>query len=285
MTTHLSDRAILVQLNVSLWTATKLDREISREVAAAKGAVSGSGRYHKSLLPTCHLLTAIKQRATVIRTRFYENTLPWGIKGTQILPSRNYMEFATEFRKDKAEFDSLVSQFVPEYPTLKAEAQQLLGASYKEADYPAADRIAEKFSMSMSVMPVPNTDFRVDIADEELQRIRQEVEAQVNHAAQEAMTDVWNRLFEKVSHLAAKLSDPSAVFRDTTVTHVLELCELLPRLNFADDPNLEEKRQAVEQMLAGHHPDTLRNNLDVRHDVATEAKEILDAMSAFMGAE
>ena len=279
----LTDRALLVQLNISHWTANKLDKEISSETTAMKGAITGAIRSHKSLLPMCDLLDNIKQKATLIRTKFYENTLPWGVKGIQILPSANYLAFMTDFRKEKAEYESLVAQFVPAYPQLVEDAKTYLGSSYKATDYPDVDTIADKFKMDMNVMPVPNDDFRVNIASDELSRIQEEVEARVKQAAQNAMQDVWQRLYDKVKHLAEKLDDPRSIFRDSTVNHLSDLCELLPRLNFADDPNLEALRQEVEQKLVGHHPDALRNDPDLRRDKAQEAKDIMAKMGAFMG--
>jgi hypothetical protein len=60
------------------------------------------------------------------------------------------------------------------------------------------------------------------------------------------------------------------------------MCALLPRLNFTDDPNLEAMRAEVEAKLIGHHPDALRNNLDLRQDTAAEAADIMKRMSVFM---
>ena len=280
---QLSDRAILVQLNISTWSANKLDKEISAETSAIKGAISNSVRTHKSLLPMCDLLDDIKKKASLIRTKFYDNTLPWGVKGIQILPTANYLAFMTDFRKERAEYEQLVNRFVPEYPQLVVDAQRFLGAAYKPADYPEAHEIGDKFKMDMQVMPVPNTDFRVNIADEELQRIHDEVEARVKQAAKGAMMDVWQRLYDKVKHLAEKLDDPKAIFRDSTVNHLVDLCEMLPRLNVMDDPNLEAMRQEVEAKLAGYNPDTLRADVKVRQTVATEANDIAAKMAAFMG--
>ena len=53
---QLSDRALLVQLSISTWSANKLDKELSTETTRNKGAISGSVRSHKSLLPMCDLL-------------------------------------------------------------------------------------------------------------------------------------------------------------------------------------------------------------------------------------
>ena len=279
----LSDRAILVQLGISTWSANKLDREISAETNAFKGTVTGAGRYHKSLLPMCDLLDDIKKKATLIRTKFYDNTLPWGVKGIQILPTANYLTFMTEFRKEKSEYEYLVRQFAPAYPQLVMDAQRFLGSAYKASDYPDASDIASKFKMDMQVMPVPNGDFRVNIADEELERIQQEVTARVKQAGQQAMQDVWQRLYDKVKHLADKMNDPKAVFRDSTLNHLVDLCELLPRLNVMDDPNLEAMRQEVEGKLAGYNPDALRVDVNARQTAGKEANEIAAKMAAFMG--
>lgn len=279
----LSDRALLVQLNISTWSANKLDKEISAETSAIKGAISNSVRTHKSLLPMCDLLDDIKKKATLIRTKFYDNTLPWGVKGIQILPTDNYLAFMTDFRKERSEYEALVRRFVPAYPQLVFDAQRFLGAAYKPADYPEAHEIADKFKMDMQVMPVPNNDFRVNIADEELERIHDEVEARVKAAARGAMQDVWQRLYDKVRHFAEKMDDPNAIFRDSTVEHLVDLCKLLPRLNVMDDPNLEAMRQEVEAKLAGYNPDVLRANTMVRRSVADEANDIAARMAAFMG--
>ena len=282
----LSDRALLVQLNISTWSANKLDKEISAETTANKGAVSGSGRYHKSLLPMCEQLDDIKKKASLIRTKFYENTLPWGVKGIQILPTNNYLAFMTEFRKEKAEYESLVNRFVPDYPQLVADAQNMLGAAYKPDDYPDVHDIADKFRMELGVMPVPNDDFRVNIADEELGRIQEEVEARVKQASTGAMQEVWQRLYDKVVHMAdrlSKLDEPKARFHEAVLDNITDLCELLPRLNVMDDPNLEAMRQEVEGKLSGLSKDSVVMSPTFRQTKIDEANDIAAKMAAFMG--
>jgi len=98
------------------------------------------------------------------------------------------------------------------------------------------------------------------------------------------MNDCWHRLYKHVEHITEKLSDPKNIFRDSMLDNARETCDLLTRLNITEDPNLESMRQAVERKLLDHHPDTLRNDFDVRQDTAAEARKIMDAMSVFMGA-
>ena len=228
-------------------------------------------------------LNNIHQKSTLIRKKFYTNTLPWGIEGTMMLPSANYLNFMTEFRKEKADWLQLVSTFYQEYPRLHADAQRFLGNLYNKADYPALHDVQRKFKMDMAVFPVPSNDFRVSIGDEELERIQQDVEARVQNSAQQAMQEAWQRLYDRVKHMAEKLADPKSVFRDTLVENTKEVCSILSRLNFADDPNLEAMRQQVEGSLANNHPESLRNDPDLRRTKAEEAKAIMDKMGAFMG--
>jgi hypothetical protein len=279
---NLNDRALLVQLSVSQWTARKYDKKATKEVADANGTTTAVGRYNKSLLPMNDLLDNIHKKTTHIRQRYYDNTLPWGIDGTQMLPTSNYLQFMSDFRKERDEWNILVRNFVDHYDTLKEDAKRILGGLYDPADYPSAVDIRQKFHMDMAVFPVPSADFRVSIASDELSRIQQDVERRVKEAEQAALKDVWQRLFDRVKHMAEKLADPKAIFRDSMVENAREICAMLPRLNFSDDPNLEALRQQVEASLI-KHPEALRNDPDLRRDTAAEARAIMDKMSVFMG--
>ena len=279
---QLNDRALLVQLSISQWSARKYDKRVTKDVTSAHGANMAAGRFNKSLLPMSDLLDAVHRKTSAIRQKYYINTLPWGMDGTQMLPTANYLAFMSDFRTEKAEWEQLVDQFLGSYDYLKANAQKALGTLYSPEDYPSVLQVRTKFSMDLAVLPVPSGDFRVDLGSAELTRIRQDVERRVEEAGQAAMRDVWQRLYDRVQHVAEKLSDPEGIFRDSMVEHTRELCALLPRLNFADDPDLEAMRQQVEASLV-KHPEVLRSNPDIRRDTAAEAKRIMDQMGAFMG--
>lgn len=279
---NLNDRALLVQLNISQWTARKYDKRATKDVAAMHNATEAAGRYNKALLPMNDYLDNVQKKATQIRTRYYQNTLPWAMDGTQMLPSANYLSFMTDFRKQKSEWEYTVSLFLENYDYMKDQAKRILGSLYVESDYPSELEVQTKFKMDMAVFPVPSTDFRVQLSNDELNHIRGDLEARLATAQQTAVREVWDRLFDKVKHIADKLADPSAIFRDSMLENAREICDLLPRLNFTDDPNLEMMRAEVEAKLASHHPDALRNNLDLRQDTALEAADIMKRMSVFM---
>jgi hypothetical protein len=279
----LSDKALLVQLNVSQWTARKLDKNATSQVAIANNTGNHAGRYNKSLLPMNEYLDNVHKKTTLIRKEYYHNTLPWGIDGTMILPTDNYLDFMAKFRQYKSEWEMLVDNFLVAYPQLQLNAQRYLGDLFNPNDYPSADVLRRKFSMDMTVLPVPSNDFRVGIDEQELADIQQQVEARVQQSTKVAMQEAWQRLYDKVKSMAERLSDTKAVFRDTLITNIQDVCDVLKRLNVTGDEDLENMRLMVEDTLANNNPESLRLDLDLRKKKSSEAKDILDRMGAFMG--
>ena len=281
----LSDKALLVNLSISQWMGKKHDKNASQLVTDSYGATASAGRFNKVLLPANDHLVAVHKKAAFIREEFYKNTLPWALQGTMMLPSTNYLAFMNKFRTYRDEWMALVEVFLANYLQAKIQAQsQLTHGLYRDSDYPSEREMRSKFVMDLSIYPVPTNDFRVEISDAELASIHKDVETRVKNSMQTAMKDVWSRLYERVEAMAEKLSDPNAVIRADLLENTLKICEILPRLNFTNDPDLEAVRLAVETKLASHHVDTLRHNPTARHKAAIEANDLKARMNVFMAA-
>jgi hypothetical protein len=287
MTTNdLLTRAMLVNLSISSWSASKFDKKVTRETNEAHGAAENAGRYNKSLMPDdAEAYKALQKHIASVRQDIhYAQTLPWSDTGWRLLPIKNYQAYTDSIRKAQHEFESLRDTFIAEYPTLRENARVKLNGMYREADYPRY--IGDRYSMSVEYSPVPaGTDFRVTLADEEIATIAARTEERVKQAFQDAMTGPKGavpRLYEIVANIQAKLSDPKAIFRDSLIGNARELCDILTRLNVTDDSTLESLRRQTE-ILAASDPQTLRDNPDVRVSTANEAQAILDAMTATYG--
>lgn len=279
----LSDKALLAQLSISQWTARKYDRKVSNEIATQHNAAVQAGRYHKSLLPMADQLTNVHKKAGLIRNTFYANTVPWGIEGTMILPSKNYLDFMAIFRKEKSEWESIVTEFFSSYDQLVLDAARWRGTMYNSDDYPPLSEIRDKFRMELTIMPVPENDFRVDIPEKEKAQLEAHLGQRVVDATALAMADVWQQLYDKVEWLSDKLTDPNKILQVGAYEGMATLCELLLKLNVADDPELDRLAKEVKRKLASHHPESLRNDPDLRRDTAVEAADIMKAMKGFMG--
>lgn len=272
-----AENALLVSLNISQATFRKLDKQATMEVATSHGVQSNVGSYNKSTLPGAVALEMIKKATGNARTYFYKQTLPWAMDGAGILPNKNYLSFTSELRVLKGEWENAVSQFLKDYPTLKASAQQQLNGLYNEKDYPSDP--SKLFKFEISFMPIPQQqDFRIELATEE----KAKFEATLHDAEKEAQRELYQRMFEVVSKAASTLRNPDGIFRDTLVDNAKELCELMPRLNFNDDPELEAIRAEIESVLANKEPEALRALPSVRKDTVEGLDNILNRMAGYI---
>lgn len=276
-------RAMLVSLRLSAWTARKYDKKITSETNAAHGASADAGRYNKMLLSgDCPSYKALMQLVGSIRTEHYANTLAWSDEGFRLLPTANYPQYSDFTRKKRAEFNTLLEEFLSEYPYLREQAKVRLKGMYKEEDYPTVSQIRGKFGFYLDFNPLPiKGDFRCELPQEEIRQIESQMVDRQGEAIKEAMTDAWKRLHDCVKHIHERMVNPDAIFRDSLIYNARELCDMLSRLNVTGDANLEKFRDEVESYLASNDPDTLRENYSLREDTATLAEDIMQRMSGF----
>lgn len=280
----LSQRALLVSLNISQWDARRLDKAETEAVEIKHGTVKRAARVHKSLLPGAATLDAVHKASAKIRSEVYKNTLPWS-EGMQIIKAEGYLPFADKMRGMRDEWEQLVRDFVADYPRLVQDAQRSLGTLFNADDYPDQSTVAERFSMNTRYLPVPDAnDWRVDLGDENVAELRASVEEQVREAQQAAMNGAWGKLHEVVQRAQERLADPKAIFRDSLVDNALDVCAVLKTLNITDDPKLEAVRRKVEQVMSQHNVGTLRKDAAVRSNTASRLAEINKRMGAMYGA-
>ncbi|MDA3813714.1 MAG: hypothetical protein PF570_05610, partial [Candidatus Cloacimonetes bacterium] len=110
----LNDKAMLVYLNISIWTARKYDKKISTEVENKYGA-DEAGRYNKILIAKKNL-SNIQKIISSARAFHYENTLPWSDNGGRLLPSANYFGYVKAIQCFKDDFEREVINFLRVYP-------------------------------------------------------------------------------------------------------------------------------------------------------------------------
>lgn len=280
---NLSEKAMLTKLSICQWSARKHDKGATKEVISNHNASEGSGKFSKVLIEKS-AIKSIQTAANSARTFHYHNTLPWDDSGFRILPSKNFTKYSDGMRGLKSDFDRAVTDFLCDYPWFRENAKNQLGSLFNPSDYPDDSKIASKFSFENEINPLPDSrDFRVSLQSNEVDRIKQNIENKVNNNVNAAINDLWNRLYDAVNHMAVKLSDKDAIFRNSLINNLCDLCDLLPALNITDDPKLEEMRREIESRLCTFEPDQLRDNDIERKKAATEADSIAQLMAGYMG--
>lgn len=282
--TTIHSRALLVWLRISTWSARRYDKKVSAEVNARHAASSDAGRYNKMLLPGD--ATAYKALITIagsIRAAHYANTLAWSDEGWRLLPTANFATYTTWLREQTAAFNSALADFAADYPSLRAQAAQLLNGMYRDEDYPAVQDIRTRFALGVEYAPVPAAgDLRVDLAADQVAMIESAIDDRLDRATADAMRDAWSRLHDVVSKIADRLASPETIFRDSLISNAEDVCDVLARLNVTEDPQLEEMRNRVRRELTRYSPATLRDVPAHRQATADRATAILDAMKGIL---
>jgi len=279
----ITERAMLAAVHISIWTAIKHDRKVSRDVAQQHGAHAGAGRYNKQLLREAEKLEALRSLSGQIRQYVYKITLPWSDEGYRLLPAHFYFELTTKMRDFEQAFTQQVEEFLAVYPTYIEEVRPELNGLFREEDYPSAEKLRNKFGVRLEVLPIPSgEDFRVTLSEEEQARVAREIDENVRQSLQRGTEDLWVRLKEVVSHMVERLKEPESRFHASLVTNVFELGDLLPRLNVNQDEELNRFAGEIKDRLCGFTARDLKKNEILRVATANDAAQILEEMDAVL---
>jgi hypothetical protein len=280
----LHEKALLVTLSLSMFSPKKTDKGITKKVLAEHGAADGTLRVAKRLLPD-EAVEPIRKLHSDTRDYHHKHTVAWSDDNERLLHSIHFLEYSDQMRRFHTQADQLAEEFVREYPHFIAEARIQLNGAFKASDYPAQSVIRDKFAFRCDYKPVPDGgDFRISVQREVMDELRASVDARVAEATNLARLDVARRLAEPLAAMVNRLSHPDAVFRDTLITNLRDICDLLPNLNITDDPTLESARQRILAELYQADADLLRENPTVRASTARKAQSILDTMTGYFGA-
>lgn len=273
---NLTEKAILVNVQISQWTARKYDNKVTSEVNKAH-KTTDAGRFNKLLIGTKHL-QEIAQIANKARTFHYTNTLPWSDSGERLLPSDNYFEYIGKLSELKNEFESAVTKFTRAYPDMIDEAKINLNGLFNPSEYPK--NINERFGIKSTFMPVPQVeDIRINISDNEVESIKQKVGAEINERFAAAQRDIYTRMVEQLQKMRERLADKDAVFRDSLFENILELVKLLSKLNVTEDKNILSLCDEMKALYTD--PENVRKDTKLRKEKVKEVDAVLTKIDSF----
>lgn len=277
----ISASAVLVELNISVWPASKIDREMTEQVNTGASAVRDASQTKKNLFAGTSLRKDIEKFAARVRLYHNTHTLPWADKGQRLLPTKLFMEYKQTMNSYEQTFAFMCDNFFVEYPRLVAEAPANLGTMHNAADYPELDEVKLKFGFRRAVDPIPESgDFRLDVSAEDLDEVRSQYEAKFEERIADAMKAPWDRLHTMLTGISQKLTDKEGDdekkrYFDSLITNPLELCELLGKMNVTNDPKLEDARRQLEVAMIGADIESIKESAVVREEIKSKVDAIL----------
>jgi hypothetical protein len=275
--------AMLVDLNIAIYSGRKQDRATQAEVTLAKGSGSKkAASVYKNLFAECKELDAITKFQARARSEHYRLTLPWNDRGARLLPTISLLDYKQVMNRYQSEFDMLVDAFLVKYSTLVAAAAFQLGTLFDRKEYPDVSQVARRFRMDIAFVPLPTSgDFRLDVESEVQRELMEQYDRRLAEQLASATKDSWDRLYEALSRLSDRLTvdedGKKKIFHDTIVTGAVDLCELLTAMNVTQDPQLESARRKLQEVLLGVTPKELREEDGTRVLTKQKVDEILSA--------
>jgi len=286
----LATSAILVSVDVNVWSATKQDRTISDEVTHAKKADSSAGRFVKNLLADDLFHKRVSNYRQTIYNWLKRSTFRWN-NNQDLLPVINLEKFKTEFSEHETEFNRLLDSFINNYQSIVSNMAFKQGDMFNTDDYPTASEVRNKFGIRLYVSEVPSHDWRCQIS----QDIATDLKSQYENQAQEIVTGILNQqverlteVMESISHCCGvtevKTSDESIMktkkrkIYDSTIEKAKDLCETFKQFKPIDNEvsrRLSEAVSMLEATLNGVDTETLRESDAVRDKVKDNVDDIL----------
>lgn len=281
--------AMLVDLNIAIYSGRKQDKNTQSEVVAAKGSASKkAASVYKNLFCDCKELDAITKFQARARAEHYKLTMPWNDHGARLLPTAALQDYKKSMNRYQDEFNLLVDAFLDKYDTLVAAAAFQLGTLFDRDEYLSREQVARRFRMDISFTPLPTAgDFRLDIESEVQQELIEQYERRLEAQLTQATQENWTRLYDALKRMSDRLvieeDGKKRVFHDTLVTNAQELCELLTAMNVTRDPKLESARRQLESVLSGVTPKELREEDGTRIQTKQQVDAILSAFDWGVG--
>lgn len=279
----LATSALLVSVEVNVWTATKQDRQISNEVTSLKNASSDSGKFTKNLLSNSPKHKALLNHRQTVYNWLQRCTYDWA-GSMRLLPMINLEKFKKEYEGHEKAFADLFDKFLIAYPTMVSDAAFKQGDMFNRSEYPEPQELRSKFRIKLFVTKVPTNDFRSNISEAIAEDLRIGYEKQVGEIIDTVMVDASERLIlfaERISNACTENTpnEDGKVKRkkiyDTTITQAKELCETLKSFNLTNNNALEDARARLEEALDGVTCEELRESSYARSQVKESVDDLL----------
>ncbi len=294
----LATSAVLVNAEVSVWSATKQDRVISNEVTTAKKADHSAGRYVKNLLaddPTHKQLLNYRQ---TVYNWLRRSTYDWN-GSLRLLPVVNLPKFKAEFQQHEKSYFALRDEFLNRYPTIVSNMAFKQGDMFDRNEYPSVDQIKDKFRIRLYVAEVPQSDFRCSIAQDLAEDLKTTYQKQVNdEIVPQVMADIANQfmeVMESISHCCGvdeiststngEVKTKKRKIYETTVDKAKDLCETFRSFNLTNDEQLAKASASLEKVLSGVSAEDIRESDAVRESVKQGVDDILGKFGSFKSFE
>ncbi len=280
----ITETCVLSKLRIGKWGAKIHDREASRKAELDAGAEENTVRVIKMLMDYPEYKD-FKTLGSKARAWHRDHTMPWLWGGTGILPMDLYDDYKVYMDDVIIESEELVKVIIARYPERIKLNEKKLAKLYKMVDYPPVNVIAGKFTIDYTLFPVSQMDFRSveGLSDKQKAQCQTDAENVLKQDLEESTKALFERFHKYVYRMYERLENEDRTFRESMISNIAEIAEVLPKINITNNPELNKLCEDAQLMLCRHDVEDLRMDLEYRSKVATDAKKLSDAAAMYFG--
>ena len=279
----LQSHGVLIEVHISSYSGSSLDREASTETAQAKNSkasyANDAYRVNKVVYNRDYLRPVSRISLGFykwLRARSHE----WA-RGVYLIKAESLHEVLTEYQKTKVKFNKALAHLNSDEQREVAlqDYRDRAGTGFDESLWPSIDQINEKFQFSIDVeqLPDPQTSNALifKIGEQAADKIKQDTEKRLKKKAKQIAEETAQRIAEIVEKIQSTLSDQDAKFKDSLIGNLRGLVEIIDTLNITGDPEISAIKRDLQKGICTTDPQSLRDDPVKRKDTAKEAKRLL----------
>ena len=145
----ITSSSVTTDVSIKSPSFEKKDRIATDKVNSDSRASHDASKVTKNLLAGTNILKDIKKYESKIRARHIHLTMPWGERGTRLLPTSKLMDHKHEIGSMRDILKRKWDEFIQVYPDIKRDAYLHLGSMFDPTDYPTVDEVQSKFSFKL----------------------------------------------------------------------------------------------------------------------------------------
>jgi len=281
----------MVRLTRKKLNRNKTDKALSEELTKLKRVnEAGAVRVNKSLF-TKESTDAYMKIYSEASKYFYRVTLPWDDKGYRLLSIDIFDEFSKKFKSFSNQYRKHVVEFIDKVAEHIESAKGVLGEAFDASDYTFlsanggvdTDHLMAQFALDIEYDVVTSgDDLRAVLTEADREAVAAQIDEQALLKFGKAQAHIIQTLHDHVFAIHSRLCESENIFRDTLVTNLEDLVDLIPKMNIAGDPAIDALAAEAKARLCGWDPQELRENPVARKEVADEAKKILGNMEGMI---
>lgn len=288
----LKDRAVASRVKITWWGTTRAcDAEYKKVVAENFAANHKMLSLSKSLIDTRNkYYSALTEVRNALRKYWYEETVPYVEKGVRLLNQSDFDAFKVTMQGYKQDLHWKRETFADHWNEIIAEAKQRLGQLFKGIEYPGPNEIGSYFDVDWDFPEVNPPSYLMNLDPAEYERQCAIVAAKFETAAAMAHKGMAAEFQDLLTGLHDRLlpnADGSKkIFRDSTVRdNFMDFFTKFQKLKIKDGDDLDKLVQEATTLIGGLDASDLRSNDDMRNQVATQIKNISQAITDAIGVE